>query len=271
MKYLVLWLCLCLAVAAQPPNRLPVPDGLPAGQKSELKQAEAALAKTEATIDAEFAEHEKHCQQVVAGTPEAERCHQERLRIEALADGYANGVKAYNLRIRAASSMALARELVPSENSRYRANAGQTHCSQFLRDFASRWAGISLSELTGTASEQMDNLAKLAHQPGSAWTEIPMGSVSFAKALAESKQGNLVVIGFKEAKPSAVNSGHVAIVMPVELVAAGSVTNSGRPGWGMQVPVLAQAGRTTGSDIPLSRAFDPDKKSVMHIYVRQHP
>ena len=157
---------------------------------------------------------------------------------------------------------------------KYQPAGGTTRCSEFVRDFARTLLGRDVPELQGRASDQFDWMAESSQWKSLKFEDKPQGAFREAQTLAD--QGNLVVVAWKNPHPTATNSGHVAIVVPLQ----GNDTDlHPSTGWDMKVPYIAQASakltrrndRAVFSYLPLSEGFGADKKDGLEIYVLRDP
>lgn len=168
-----------------------------------------------------------------------------------------------------------ARTLLPNplpKNSPYQPAGKTTRCSKFVFDFAKK-LGYTVPELGGDkeyrASDQLDKLAASAKTGENGWKSIDFTGDDAAKAKAfeeawqAANQGKLVIVGWKNPKPTPTDSGHVAVVVPSEAL----TPKSGK--WNMQTPYVAQAG-TAGNCkalLGLNYGFSPAQKGALQIFV----
>src|SRR5262249_30024248 len=124
-------------------------------------------------------------------------------------------------------------------------------------------------ELQGRAGEQADNLKASAEKPESKWRSLsfPDDSQSaFQNAQVLANEGELVVVTWKNPKPTRTGTGHLAIVVaPAQ--EDGGLFDATKRKWGMRVPYIAQAGETVSDRMPLADGFGPAKKAGMEIYI----
>lgn len=162
-----------------------------------------------------------------------------------------------------------AKKLVPTPlpaNSPYKSIGAQTQCSRFVRDLAKEFVGKTLPELDGNVSAQVTSLTKLAGQQNSKWSTVDFNGdnkaklAAFKKAQDLANQGKLVLVAWKNPKPTPANSGHIAAIVPAQ-----NMEESGK--WGIKVPYIAQAGETISSKMKLSDGFNPAMKSSLMIFV----
>jgi hypothetical protein len=157
---------------------------------------------------------------------------------------------------------------------KYQPEGARTRCSQFVRDFARTLLGRDLPELQGQASDQFDKMKESPNWKSLKFQDKPQGAFREAQDLAN--QGNLVVVVWKNPHPTATNSGHIAIVVPLR-----GKDRDLHPSteWEMKVPYIAQAGaklprrndEAVFSYLPLSEGFGADKKDEMEIFVSREP
>ena len=136
-----------------------------------------------------------------------------------------------------------------------------------MRDCAKELLGRDVPELRGQASDQSDQLKAAAEDPKSKWWSLGFHddpSTAFQRAQELADEGKLVVVTWKNPKPTATDSGHVAIVVP-RPDNAPELPNSTT--WKMGVPYIAQAGAKVFDQDRLSQGFGPTKKSGLEIYV----
>ena len=158
---------------------------------------------------------------------------------------------------------------------KYQPAGGTTRCSEFVRDYARTLLDRDVPELQGRASDQFDRMAE-----SSQWKSLKFQDKSprgrSARRRRWQDQGNLVVIAWKNPQPTATNSGHVAVVVPLQ---GGDKDLYPSTAWGVKVPYIAQAGakltrrddRAVFSYLPLSEGFGADKKDGLEIFVLRNP
>ncbi len=156
-----------------------------------------------------------------------------------------------------------AKDLAKDHAADYARDAdGQTHCSEFVRDFATKIVGSPLPELEGTASDQVDAMATSKD-----FDEIKLGKdpqKAFDRAQEAANDGKLVIVGWKNPKPTAKDSGHVATVVPSKDAMPASKK------WGnLKMPYIAQAGSTVSDKTTLNYGFGSDKKAGLRIFIRK--
>lgn len=163
----------------------------------------------------------------------------------------------------------IAKKLGVEQKSRYKPSGKKTHCSEFVRDFAGELLGRAVSELDGQAGNQADQLKAAAASPDSKWRSLsfpddPQSAFQNAQVLAN--EGKLVVVTWKNPKPTGTDTGHIAVVVPSPQEDGGLFDATKRK-WGMRVPYIAQAGETVSDRMPLGDGFGPAKKAGMEVYV----
>ena len=163
----------------------------------------------------------------------------------------------------------IAKKLGDEEKTRYKPDGKKTHCSEFVRDFATDLLGRDVPELDGQAGKQADNLKASAEKPDSKWRSLsfpddPLAAFQGAQALAN--EGKLVVVAWKNPHPTGTDTGHIAVVVPSPQDDGGLFDATKRK-WGMKVPYIAQAGETVSDRMPLGDGFGPAKKAGMEVYV----
>lgn len=270
-KAWLLVLALAAAALAQPPDIASIPSTAPPWLRNQLQTQSDRLHRSQDQLDLDVAAQRARCHDVELNTPQWQQCHQERLVLEKRIETYAQQVQAFNQQVKALEGSNglenLASELL--SKPQYPAQGAETHCSLFLRDFSQAWAGKPLPELEGRASQQIAHMQKLSNQPESGWHALSLKD-GFEPAILAAYQGKLVVVAYLNPKPTATNSGHVALIMPEPPYQGASKTYSGKPGWNMKLPYLAQAGpqNRTGATIKFSDAFNPTMKPQLQIFVR---
>jgi hypothetical protein len=155
------------------------------------------------------------------------------------------------------------------DRRRYLPSGKTTHCSEFVRDFARELLGRDLPELGGKAGDQYDRLKAAVGSPASKWRSLSFPddpTAAFRNAQELANEGKLVVIAWKNPRPTKTDSGHVAVVSPSRQDDGGLFDATERK-WKMKVPYIAQAGEVVSDYMPLSDGFGPSKKSGMEIFV----
>lgn len=163
----------------------------------------------------------------------------------------------------------VAKKLGAEQKARYKPSGKTTHCNEFVRDFATELLGRDVPELRGRVGEQADQLKASAEMPDSKWRSLsfpddPQAAFQTAQALAN--EGKLVVVIWKNPKPTGTDTGHVAVVVPSP-EEDGGLFDATKRKWGMRVPYIAQAGETVSDLMPLGHGFGPAKKVGMEVYV----
>lgn len=154
----------------------------------------------------------------------------------------------------------VAQELVDSGN--YDPWGRQTFCNVFVWDFAQLLFGKPLEELQGRAKDQ---IRQLRMHPD--WSYLPSSRNNQAlqqmlyAAQDAANDGQFVVVGWENPFPTAVNSGHVAVVLP------GTPQYSSK--WNMYVPNIAQAGDKGAIEGKLSDGFGAAKKNNIEIFIHE--
>jgi len=162
-----------------------------------------------------------------------------------------------------------ARKLGLEGKGRYQPDGKETHCSEFVRDFAKELLGRTIPELEGRAGDQCDRLKAAAASPDSKWRSLSFSddpAPAFQNAQDLANEGKLVVVAWKNPHPTGSDSGHVAVVVPSGQE-GGDLFDATKLKWGMKVPYIAQAGATVSEYMPLRDGFGPSRKAGMEIYV----
>lgn len=149
----------------------------------------------------------------------------------------------------------------------YKPEAGTTHCSEFVRDFAKALTGREVPELRGRAGEQFDALKAAAADPSSKWSSLGFQddpAAAFRRAQELADEGKLVVVAWKNPNATATDSGHVAAVVP-RRGDDPALPHSGS--WKLGVPYIAQAGATVSDYLRLSQGFGASKKPGLEVFV----
>jgi hypothetical protein len=174
------------------------------------------------------------------------------------------------------SSSVKTRDAAQKLIQQYAMSGQHPNCSEFARALVTALGYPSLASgvLSGQVVDQVK--AMKGHPEDFEWLNQTTDGTelvsTFLRAQAGANQGKLVFIAWQNPNATSDNTGHIAIVVPSDsLFSAGKLTLKGNPGWGMNVPYVAQGGDTLGI-VPLSQGFDPDKAKRMVIFeLRSNP
>jgi hypothetical protein len=155
---------------------------------------------------------------------------------------------------------AIAAEL--AADSQYQPKSGDdgkiiTQCSKFVRDFAQAYFGSPDPDLAGNVASQAAHLAASQNWHPLAGQTLEQ---TFQGAAGFSEPGGMIVVLWVNPKPTATDSGHIAVVMPGALIPSGF--------YGMPVPAIAQAGKDVFARKALSFGFGSDKMNDLKFYGR---
>ncbi len=164
-----------------------------------------------------------------------------------------------------------------AKDEKYEKKDGQTFCSDFVRDVATKRVGKPIPELEGQAKDQFDKMMSATNNFSTSWKRLQFQGdpqKAFENAHSLANKGFIVIAGWKnpnwEKEPK--NSGHVAFIVPSSKMATSSAWE------GMKVPFIAQAGgyefengKTVTSNAQFSYGFGMDKKAGIEIFVFDKP
>lgn len=159
-----------------------------------------------------------------------------------------------------------AQELAVDDIKDYAPHGKETQCSKFVRDFSDIVVGGDVPELVGQVADQAAALGESAD-----WQALPYDEdkqSAFGQAQAFANEGRLVVVVWKNPKPTPGNTGHIAVVVPNAPSATSDDGTEWSEKWGLRVPYIAQAGTVVSPKMKLSYGFGPDKKDTLQIFVR---
>lgn len=143
-----------------------------------------------------------------------------------------------------------------AKDGKYQPEGNQTKCNYFVADLAFKYfnydglnnkkANLIFDHLVGP------NGWTALYNPKSGKDDINQG---FIDAETYANQGFLVIAAWQ----NPAGDGHVAACVPGKRQGSGN--------WGMDVPMVAQAGQTVFPSGRLSDGFGPDKKAGIIVYV----
>jgi len=168
----------------------------------------------------------------------------------------------------AADLTSTAADLATDNAADYAVSGSVTQCSKFVRDFATTFVGSDdpLPELQGQVKDQVSALAS-----SSDWTALDYKTdqqAALTQAQADANAGKLVVVAWVNPSKTDTDTGHIAVVVPNPPSTASPDGTVASGKWGMDVPYIAQAGKTVTPKTPLSYGFGQDKQATLQIFVR---
>lgn len=147
-----------------------------------------------------------------------------------------------------------------SAETRFQPKDGVFQCDEFCRAFVQSLNGDVPEELAKDSNHAYSELAS-----SKAWQRFDVGSDAeraFGQAQLAANAGFLVLAIY--GNPDSDAPGHMAVVVPSREAGGGRFA-SGK--WGMQVPLVANAGSSVFDYKALSYAFTADKKDRLRIFV----
>jgi hypothetical protein len=158
-----------------------------------------------------------------------------------------------------------ATDLAVDNKSDYEPEGNVTHCSEFVRDYATNVVGREMPELAGVVSTQVRAISESED-----WTELNFAKdpqLILQQAQIYANSGKLVIAAWANPTPTDTDSGHIAVVVPNPTSATSKDGMDASGKWGLRVPYIAQAGKKVFAKGKLSEGFGPECKSGLRIFV----